>query len=61
MYDIAEFDNKADIVYILNNTLPKLKQAKLKDKYNGAIELVKSKCYTNLDENKLLLCISIPI
>lgn len=59
MYDIAEFDNKADIVYILNNTLPKLKQAKLKDKYNGAIELVKSKCYTNLDENKLLLCDSI--
>ena len=59
MYNIAEVDNSADIVYALNNTLPKMKQEKLKDKYNATIELIKSKCYTNLNKDKLLLCDSI--
>lgn len=59
MYDIAELDNSADIVYAINNTLPKLKQEKLKDKYNATIELIKSKSYIPLDKNKILLCDSI--
>lgn len=56
MYDIAEFDNSCDIVYALYNTLPEMKQERLKDKYNAAIELIKSKSYVPLDVNKLLLC-----
>ncbi len=59
MYNIAEIDNSTDIVYAIKNTLPNMKQEKCKDKYDAMIEMIKSKCYTPLDKNKMLLCDSV--